>query len=135
MSVRRLSVALLVALVSAGCGGATTARSGHTVTFLGGGAFPAATIVGSYSAGGCMSDAKRIVRDSRDYYAHSTYAPGPADLYYDELRLGYAHFQADGCTSKELGDALKRGLTPRQRAFLLENVASDLHRAFQAALS
>jgi hypothetical protein len=104
------------------------------MTFSGGGAFPAATIVGAYSASGCMSDAKTLVHDSRDYYAHSTYAPGPADLYYDEMRLDFAHFQADDCTSKQLGDTMKRGLTPRQRTWLLDNVASDLHRAFRAAL-
>jgi hypothetical protein len=51
------------------------------------------------------------------------------------MRRSYAHFEADACTSKELGDAMKRGLTPRQRTFLLRNVASDLHRAFQAALA
>ncbi|HJQ51119.1 MAG TPA: hypothetical protein VJ838_11450 [Gaiellaceae bacterium] len=130
---RALVLGLLVALVSAGCGGAA-ARKGHTVTFSGGGAFPPSTIIGSSSVGGCMRDAKTLVHDSRDYYLHSTSEPGPADLYYDEMRLDYAHFQADDCTSNELRDAMKRGLTPPQRTFLLHNVASDLHRAFQEAL-
>jgi hypothetical protein len=130
---RALGLLLLVAFVSAGCGGGAT-RKGHTVTFSGGGAFPTATIVGSFSARGCMSDAKTLVHDSHDYYAHSTYAPGPADLYYDEMRLDFAHFQADDCTSEQLGNAMKQGLTPRQRAWLLENVASDLNHAFHAAL-
>jgi hypothetical protein len=124
---------LLVALVSAGCGGATT-QQGHTVTFSGGGAFPPSTIVGSYSAKGCMEDAKTFVGDARSYYVHSTSGPGPADLYYDDMRLSYAHFEADGCTSKELGDAMKRGLTPRQRTFLVDIVASDLRRTLSAAL-
>ena len=31
-------------------------------------------------------------------YAHSTGLPGPADLYYYDLRESYAHAQADGCT-------------------------------------
>jgi hypothetical protein len=131
---RALLLTPLVALVAAGCGGGTT-RKGHTVTFSGGGAFPPATIVGSYSVQGCISDAKTIALDSRSYYVHSTSGPGPADLYYDDMRRSYAHFEADACTSKELGDAMKRGLTPRQRTFLLRNVASDLHRAFQAALA
>lgn len=104
------------------------------MTFSGGGAFPAATIVGSYSVRGCETDAKTLVGDSRAYYVHSTSGPGPADLYYDDMRLSYAHFQADECTSDLLGDAMKHGLTPRQRAFLLDNVASDLRRAFHAAL-
>ena len=82
-------LALLSALVCAGCGGA--AHKGRTVTFAGAGSFPPSTIVGNYSTRGC-------------------------------------------CTSKELGSAIERGLTPRQRAFLLHNVASDVHRAFQAAL-
>jgi hypothetical protein len=118
--------------MSAGCGSA--AHKGRTVTFSGGGAFPPSTIVGTYSAKGCMEDAKIFVGDSRSYYVHSTSGPGPADLYYDDMRLSYAHFEADGCTSKELGDAMERGLTPRQRAFLLDNVASDLRRALAAAL-
>jgi hypothetical protein len=129
---RALLLALLVAFVSAGCG--ATTRKGHTVTFSGGGAFPAATIVGRYSDRGCRTDAATLVDDSHAYYVHSTSGPGPADLYYDDMRLSYAHFQADECTSEQLGDAMKRGLTPRQRAFLLDNVASDLRRAFQAAL-
>jgi hypothetical protein len=130
---RALLLTLLVALLSAGCGGGTS-RKGHTVTFSGGGAFPPSTIIGSYSVGGCTRDAKTLVHDSRDYYLHSTSEPGPADLYYDEMRLDYVHFQADNCTSEQLGDAMKHGLTPRQRTFLLENVASDLLRAFRAAL-
>ena len=51
-----------------------------------------------------------------------------------DMRFDFARFEADACTSKELGSAIERGLTPRQRAFLLHNVASDLHRAIQAAL-
>jgi hypothetical protein len=81
-----------------------------------------------------MDDARTLVDDARLYYAHSTGAPGPADLYYYDMRFAYAHFEADNCTSKELGGAMKRGLTARQRAFLLHNVASDLYRAFHSAL-
>jgi len=125
-------LASLIALVCAGCGGA--AHKGRTVTFAGAGSFPPSTIVGNYSARGCMDDAKTLVDDARSYYVHSTTGPGPADLYYDDMRFDFARFEADGCTSKELGSAMERGLTPRQRAFLLHNVASDLHRAFQAAL-
>lgn len=80
-----------------------------------------------------MTDATTLVRDSRSYYVHSTTGPGPADLYYDDMRLGYAHFEADGCTSRELGQAMKSGLTQRQQTFLLRNVASDLRRAFRDA--
>ncbi|MFL5915655.1 MAG: hypothetical protein ACJ752_08475 [Gaiellaceae bacterium] len=82
-----------------------------------------------------MDDAKTLVDDAHSYYVHSTSGPGPADLYYDEMRFDFARFDADGCKSKELASAIERGLTPRQRAFLLRNVASDLHRAFQAALN
>jgi hypothetical protein len=130
---RALLLSLLIGLVAAGCGGETPHKA-RTVTFSGGGAFPPSTIVGSYSVHGCMSDAKTLVHDSHDFYAHSTYAPGPADLYYDEMRLDFAHFQADGCTSAQLGQAMRRGLSPRARAFLLRNVASDLNRALRAAL-
>jgi hypothetical protein len=126
-------LALLVALACAGCGGA--ANKGRTVTFAGAGSFPPSTIVGNYSARGCSEDVKALVDDARSYYVHSTSGPGPADLYYDDLRLDFARFEADGCTSKELGSGMERGLTPRQRAFLLRNVASDLLRAFQTALN
>lgn len=81
-----------------------------------------------------MHDAKIVADDAHSFYVHSTTGPGPADLYYDDLRSDYAHLEADGCTSKQLGDAMKRGLTARERGFLLQNVASDLHQAFRAAL-
>lgn len=134
MRAQALTPVVLVALVAAGCGGAKAARSGHTVTFKTAGSFPTATIVGRYSVSGCAHDARVIVHDARLYYAHSTTAPGPADLYYYDMRFDFAHFQADDCTSAQLGTALVRGLTPRQRRFLLRNVASNLHRAFTAAL-
>jgi hypothetical protein len=91
--------------------------------------------VGSYSVRGCTTDARTLVREARSYYVHSTTGPGPADLYYDDMRLDFAHFEADACTSKELGQAIRRGLTARQRAFLLRNLASDLAGAFHAALN
>lgn len=90
--------------------------------------------MGSYSAVGCKTDAATLVRESRSYYVHSTTGPGPADLYYDDMRLDFAHFQADECTGQELGEAMRNGLTPKQQTFLLRNVASDLRRAFRAAL-
>jgi hypothetical protein len=134
-SISSLVLILLVPLVAAGCGGGGTSPTGHTVTFDAAGNFPTATIVGHYSVHRCSSDARTVVQDARLYYRHSTGAPGPADLYYYDLRFAYAHLQADGCTSRQLGEAMKAGLTARQRTFLLHNVASELHRAFQAALS
>ncbi len=130
---RVLLLTVLVALVSAGCGGGTT-RKGRTFTFTTGGNFPPSTIVGTYSVSGCLADTKTLVQDAHLYYVHSTGAPGPADLYYYDLRESFAHFEADNCTGEQLGQAMKRGLTVRQRAFLLRNVASDLHRAFSEAL-
>jgi hypothetical protein len=132
---RLLVPTLLVALVLAACGAGGPSHKGRTVTFSSAGAFPPSTIVGTYSVRGCAADARTVVKDARLYYVHSTGAPGPADLYYYDLRFAYAHFQADGCTSTGLGEAMRSGLTARQRAFLLHNVASDLHRAFRAALA
>jgi hypothetical protein len=123
---------LLVALVAA-CGGGTP--RGRTVTFVSAGNFPPETIVGSYSVRRCAADTRTLVHDARLYYVHSTVAPGPADLYYYDMRFAHAHFVADGCTSKELGQALESRLTARQRAFLLHNVAGNLYRAFHAALA
>ena len=132
---RLLLLFALVPLTLAACGSAAqTARTGRTVTFETAGTFPPATITGTYSTRGCLDDAREIVHNARLYYVHSTSAPGPADLYYYDLRFAYAHFDADACTSSQLGDALKRGLTARQRAFLLHNVASDLLGPFRAAL-
>ena len=131
---RALLLVLVVALVSAACGGGTP-RKGRTVTFTTAGNFAPLTITGTYSVHGCEVDTHTVVDDALLYYKHSNGAPGPADLYYYDLRESYAHLEADGCTSKQLGEALKRRLSTRQRAFLLDNVASDLHRAFQAALS
>jgi hypothetical protein len=134
---------LAAAAFLAGCGSGSKAapppdgpsHRGRTVTFVSGGNFPPTTIVGRYSLAGCRDDARKLVHDARLYYAHSTGLPGPADLYYYDMRFSYAHFQADGCTSRELGEAMKAGLTTRQRTFLLHNVARNLYRAFRAALS
>ena len=131
----RTLFALPAALVLAACGGGGNSPTGRTVVFHGAGSFPPTTIVGTYSAAGCATDAQTLVRDSRMYYRHSTGAPAPADLYYYEMRFAYAHFEADDCTSAELGAAMRRGLTARQRRFLLGNVAHDLHSAFRAALN
>lgn len=129
----RLLVVFL-ALVCAGCGGGAERRTGRTVTFKTAGTFPTETIVGAYSVPGCRHDARVLVADARGFYVHSTTAPGPADLYYYDMRFDFAHFQADDCTSEQLGEAMKRGLTARERRFLLHNVASNLLRAFRAAL-
>jgi hypothetical protein len=131
---RALLLVLLVALVSAACGGGTP-RKGRTVTFTTAGNFPPLTITGTYSVHGCEVDTHTVVDDALLYYRHSNGAPGPADLYYYDMRESYAHFEADGCMSAQLGQALKHRLSTRQQAFLLDNVASDLHRAFQAALN
>jgi hypothetical protein len=133
--VRRLLCPLLVlvVLVSAGCGGGTPDKE-RTVVFTSAGNFPPETIVGSYSVHSCVADTRALVHEARLYYVHSTVAPGPADLYYYDLRFAYAHFEADGCTSKELGQALESRFTAKQRAFLLHNVAGNLYRAFHAAL-
>jgi hypothetical protein len=130
---RVLLFVLVVGSTAAACGGATQ-RTGRTVTFSSAGNFPPATIVGTYSVQGCEADTHTLVGDALLYYRHSNGAPGPADLYYYDMREAYAHFQADGCTSEELGQAMKRRLNARQRAFLLHNVASDLSRVFHAAL-
>jgi hypothetical protein len=126
---------LLVALVLAACGAGGPSHKGRTVIFSSAGAFPPSTIVGTYSVRGCAADARTVVEDARLYYVHSTGAPGPADLYYYNLRFAYAHFQADGCTSSGLGEAMRSGLTAQQRTYLLHNVASDLRRVFHEALA
>lgn len=131
---RLFALLLLVGLTSAACGAGGSSHRGRTVTFVSAGNFPPTTIVGSYSVRGCARDTRTLVQDAALYYAHSTGLPGPADLYYYELRFAYAHFEADGCASKQLGEAMKRHLSAAQQAFLLHNVASNLHRAFRAAL-
>lgn len=130
----RLLLILLVGLICAACGSGGSSHRGRTVTFTTAGNFPPLTITGTYSASGCASDARTVVRDAALYYAHSTGLPGPADLYYYDLRESYAHFHADGCTSSQLGQEMKNRLTARQRTFLLHNVASDLQQTFRGAL-
>jgi hypothetical protein len=125
---------VLLGLVSAACGAGGTAHRARTLTFATAGNFPPATIVGSYSAHACAADTRTLVHDASLYYAHSSVLPGPADLYYYDMRFAFAHFQADGCSSRELGEVMKARLTARQRVFLLHNVASNLQRAFRAAL-
>jgi hypothetical protein len=131
---RRL-VLIACVLLAAGCGGAGSSRTGRTVTFATAGAFPTATIVGHYSAGGCAHDGRLVFADARAFYRHSTTAPGPADLYFYDMRFDYAHFEADGCSSKELGDAMAASLSARQRAWLLGNLPGDFQRIFRAAVA
>jgi hypothetical protein len=50
------------------------------------------------------------------------------------MRLDYAHFEADACTSDELR-AETKSLDARQRTFLLHNLGGDLARAFRAVLA
>jgi hypothetical protein len=127
---------LACVLAAAGCGGgAGAARTGHTVTFDTAGAFPTATIVGRYSASGCAHDARLFVADAHLFYAHSTTLPGPADLYFYDMRFDYAHFQADDCTSKQLGEAIAQRLSTPQRTWLVGNLSGYLLRAVHAALN
>jgi uncharacterized membrane protein len=133
VSVAMKCLALLaLVLVAASCGGTT--HSARTVTFSTGGAFPTATIVGRYSAAGCTHDSRVVAGEARLFYEHSTTAPGPADLYYYDMRFAYAHFQADGCTSTQLGNAL-RALPARQRTWLLHNLSSTFRHVFSTALA
>lgn len=131
----RTLVLVALVLLLAACGGGGAARTGRTVTFDTAGAFPTETIVGHYSARGCASDGQTIVHNARLYYLHSTSAPGPADLYFYDMRFAYAHFEADDCTPMQLGQALERGLTARQRTFLLRNLGGQLRDAFREALN
>ena len=117
----------------AGCGGASQ-HAAHVVTFDAAGAFPTVTIEGVYSVHNCERDTSVVVANARLFYVHSTGGIGPADLYFYDLRFAYAHFQADGCSPGELGDALASKLTQRQRNFLIHNLSSNLATAFSDAL-
>jgi hypothetical protein len=124
----------IAALVLAACGGSGGgAHTAHTVTFSTAGAFPTATIVGHYSASGCSRDADVVFHDARLFYTHSTSAPGPADLYFYNMRFAYAHFQADGCSPAQLGDRMTRDLSAAQRTWLLANLPSDFRHIFAVA--
>lgn len=125
-----------IVLALAACGGGSgTSHAGRTVTFGAYGGYPATTIVGRYSARGCAQNAAAVTDDALLYFDHTAGgAPPPADLYYHDLRADYAHFEADGCPSADLGRALRRGLTARQQSFLLANLSSDLVHIFRDAL-
>lgn len=136
MTAKRLAL-LAVVLAAAGCGGGTSGavRTGHTVTFKTAGTFAPLVIAGKYSVAGCAHDSRVIVQSAQMFYEHSTTAPGPADLYYYDLREGYAHFQADDCTSKQLGDVVMSRLPAAQRTWLLHNLPSTFTRVFRAAIA
>ena len=97
---RQLLSALLVGLACAGCGGGGASRTARTVTFATAGNFPPLTIVGTYSVRGCAADTRTVVQDAALYYAHSTGLPGPADLYYYDLREAYAHSRPTGARAR-----------------------------------
>jgi len=128
------AILMLVAVaLRAGCGGASQ-HAAHVVTFDAAGAFPTVTIQGVYSVHNCERDTNVVVANARLFYVHSTGGIPPADLYFYDLRFAYAHFQADGCSPEELGDALANKLTHLQRNFLIHNLSSNLATAFSAAL-
>lgn len=132
----RAAVAVVVALVLAGCGGSGSRHAGRTVTVGTYAGFPATTIVGTYTPKGCARDAAAVAGDAHQYYAHTAGgAPPPADLYYIDMRADYAHFRADACPPADLGRALRTRLTARQRAYLLRDLSSDFVQAFRVALS
>lgn len=131
---RLLPVATVV-LALAACGGSAMSHTGRTVTFSTAGAFPTATIVGTYSAAGCAHDSRVIVDNADLFYEHSTKLPGPADLYFYDMRFAYAHFEADGCTSDQLGTVVRSRLTAARRIWLLRNLPGDFRRIFSAALA
>ena len=124
---------LLLPLALAACGGSARTPA-HTVTFETAGSFPTSTIVGHYSVGNCTRDAATVVDNARDYYRHTTGGLGPADLYFYETRFAFAHFTADGCTTRQLGTALEHGLTAHQQRYLVANLSSNLAQPFRSAL-
>lgn len=131
---RRVVIALALVALLAGCG-AGSAHHAHVVTFATAGAFPTATIDGVYSVHNCKRDTSVVIANAKLFYAHSNGGIGPADLYFYDLRFGYAHFEADGCSPGELGDSLAASLTQRQRNWLLDNLSSNLATAFRVALN
>ena len=135
VSPQLLRAILMLAAVGllAGCGGSSQ-HAAHVVTFETAGAFPTATIKGVYSVPNCEQDTNGVVANARLFYDHTNGGIGPADLYFYDLRFAYAHFQADGCSPGELGDALASKLTQRQRNYLIHNLSSNLATAFIAAL-
>lgn len=131
-TVSLVSIVLATAALAA-CGGGGGSHTPHTVTFSTAGAFPTATIVGHYSAAGCARDADVVFRDAKLFYTHSTTAPGPADLYFYDMRFDYAHFEADGCSPAQLGARMAHDLSARQRTWLLANLPSDFQRILATA--
>jgi hypothetical protein len=137
---RRLVPLLLLApvfLTFAGCGGAvrTSTHSGRTITVPSYAAFPATTIIGTYSASACRADARSYVRDALLFVEHfGPQAAYSADTYYIDLRLVFADFQARGCDNKVLGNAIKTRMSSRQRASLISNLPEAMAQAVRDGL-
>lgn len=132
----RLTVLSVVAVLAlAGCRSAPSQHGAHVVTFTTAGTFPPETITGEFTAANCSRDTRAVVSYAREYYAHITGAPAPADLYYYEAHEAYAHFDADGCSRAPLGRALENEFTPRERRLLLRSLPRNLETAFRAALT
>lgn len=131
---RRVVAAVALVALLAGCG-AGSSHQARVITFATAGAFPSVTIAGVYSVHNCKRDTSVVIANAHLFYDHSTGGLGPADLYFYDLRFAYAHFQADGCSPGELGDALAARLTERQRNWLLDNLSNNLATAFRVALN
>ncbi|MGH2935663.1 MAG: hypothetical protein ACRDL2_14290 [Gaiellaceae bacterium] len=122
----RRAVCAVVVLALAGCGGSSRPKS-RAVTLPGYGGFAAQTITGAYSAPECAKDVRSFAREGLLLVAHvGAAAAYPADLYYMDLRIPFADFVARGCDPADLGRALERRMTPRQRQTLAGNLPSAM---------
>jgi hypothetical protein len=96
---------------------------------------PAAARSPAWPAAKCRAEAATIAEYAQNMLRHYDGMVYPADVEYLRLRNGYALFLRHRCAPSFLGVALRRELTPRRRARLLELLPAKLSKAFRHALA
>lgn len=129
-------IALLVAVVIAGCGGSHRPVA-HLETIPSDGSFPEITVtVYGNSTADCTGDAEAYARNAELLLAHTGPEAGyPGDLYYFNMRNAFRDFQVRACSRSIISDVLAQRFSNRELRMLLADLPSTMKPIVRAALA
>jgi hypothetical protein len=129
-------IALLAAVLLAGCGGSRRPAA-HLETIPSDGSFPQITVtVYGNSTADCAGDAEAYARNARLLVGHSGPDAGyPGDLYYFNMRNAFRDFQVRACPRSIISGILAQRLTRKELRFLLSHLPTTMTPVIRAALA